>query len=663
MPVNLFDANFYRAANSDLQGLSDAQALSHFQNYGLNEGRHFSPFVDLDFYRASNSDLASFTNRQAYEHLQNYGVREGREFSPFFDLNFYKANNGDLANFDNQQLFEHLRNYGIGEGRRFSPFVDLNFYRSVNGDLTSLNNNQALQHLETYGLSEGRRFSPFVDINLYRAANPDLLAVGFDNNALLQHLENYGVTEGRRFSVSFDSNYYRSTYSDLASLSNAQLLTHFENYGLTEGRASSESFGVNYYLTNNSDLKALKFNNQQAQQHFEIYGFREGRQAAPSNSISPPQNRDDNTLSTAFNFGVLNGNRNFTNQFIGTTNRDDYYRFTLAQTSNFNLSLTGLTDSAEVDLIYDSNGNGQYDSGEQIGYDYGSKSSNGSIVKTLGSGTYYIHVHTNDTSYNTNYALGVSATPAPPTTPRDPGSTLGTALDISTVSTSRSFTNFVGSADRNDYYRFTLAQTSNFNLSLTGLTDSAEVDLIQDSNNNAQYDYGEQISYDYGSKSSNGSIVKTLGAGTYYIHVHTNDSSYNTNYTLGVSATATPPTTPRDPGSNMGTALDIGTFSGNRIYRDFVGSVDREDWYRFNLSSNRNFSLNLTGLTDSAEVDLIQDSNNNGQYDYGEQIGYDYGSKSSNGSIVKTLGAGTYFIRVHTNDTSYNTNYTLTLLA
>ena len=75
MSVNLFDANFYRAANSDLRGLNDTQALSHFQNYGLNEGRSFSPFVDLNFYRASNSDLASFNNRQAYDHLSNNGIR------------------------------------------------------------------------------------------------------------------------------------------------------------------------------------------------------------------------------------------------------------------------------------------------------------------------------------------------------------------------------------------------------------------------------------------------------------------------------------------------------------------------------------------------------------------------------------------------------------
>ena len=46
---NVFDANFYRAANSDLAGLNDAQALSHFQAYGLNEHRHFSPLSGFEF--------------------------------------------------------------------------------------------------------------------------------------------------------------------------------------------------------------------------------------------------------------------------------------------------------------------------------------------------------------------------------------------------------------------------------------------------------------------------------------------------------------------------------------------------------------------------------------------------------------------------------------
>lgn len=57
MSVNLFDANYYRAANADLRSFNDTQALDHFQRFGLNEGRAFSSLVDLNFYRASNSDL------------------------------------------------------------------------------------------------------------------------------------------------------------------------------------------------------------------------------------------------------------------------------------------------------------------------------------------------------------------------------------------------------------------------------------------------------------------------------------------------------------------------------------------------------------------------------------------------------------------------------
>ena len=243
MPVNLFDANFYRAANGDLAGFDDAQALSHFQTYGLDEGRAFSPFADLNFYRSSNPDLASFNNQQAFDHLQNYGVAEGRRFSPFVDVNFYRASNSDLAGFNNEQIFEHLRNYGVGEGRRFSQFADLNFYRAANSDLASFNNSQALQHLEINGLREGRSFSEAFDVNYYRSVNFDLVTAG---------------------------------------LNNQQLYEHFQLYGLGEGRASSPFFNVSYYLANNSDLKALSFNNFQAYDHFVLFGSQEKRVARSS---------------------------------------------------------------------------------------------------------------------------------------------------------------------------------------------------------------------------------------------------------------------------------------------------------------------------------------------------------------------------------------------
>ncbi|MEA5570004.1 CAP domain-containing protein [Calothrix sp. UHCC 0171] len=127
MPVNLFDANFYRSANSDLRGLDDAEALVSFQTVGLNSNLQFSPFVDLSFYRASNSDLSGFSNQQLFEHLANYGIAEGRKFSRVFDLNFYRANNSDLSPFSNEQLFEHFTNYGLREGRNASEYITADF--------------------------------------------------------------------------------------------------------------------------------------------------------------------------------------------------------------------------------------------------------------------------------------------------------------------------------------------------------------------------------------------------------------------------------------------------------------------------------------------------------------------------------------------------------
>ncbi|NJL63143.1 MAG: hypothetical protein HC903_16580 [Methylacidiphilales bacterium] len=127
MPVNLFDANFYRSANSDLRELSDGEALANFQTLGLGENRQFSPFVDLSFYRASNSDLGGLTNQQLFDHLANNGIAEGRKFSQVFDLNFYRGNNSDLSGLGNEQLFEHFSNFGLREGRNASEYINADF--------------------------------------------------------------------------------------------------------------------------------------------------------------------------------------------------------------------------------------------------------------------------------------------------------------------------------------------------------------------------------------------------------------------------------------------------------------------------------------------------------------------------------------------------------
>jgi Bacterial pre-peptidase C-terminal domain len=665
MAINLFDANFYRAANPGIASLDDAQAKSHFENFGLNQGLRFSPLVDLNYYRASNIDLAGLDNRQTYEHLSNTGVVQGRKFSPFFDFGFYRSQYSDLISLNNEQLFEHLRTFGIAEGRQFSPFLNLNFYKNINSSLAGLNNKQALEHLELFGLNEGLRFSPFVDLNIYQLANPDLRFKGLNNKGLLENLVNSGAIEGRRYSVSFDANYYRNQNADLpVGLDNIQLLQHFQNSGLNRGLASSESFSVLYYLAANPDLEVAKFNNQQALENFETLGFQQNRIGAPINSIFALTDRNDNTLDTAFNFGFLSRNRSFSNQFLGANDPNDYYRFALGKTTNLNISLTGLNAKAKLELIYDANGNGKYDTGERLYESFDSQNGNVSIIPTLGAGTYFIRAYPLSDKDNINYNLEISASPAPVTTLKDPGNNYSSAADIGTVNeTNRSFTDFVGTVDRSDFYRFNLTQTSDFNLSFTGLSDFIYAEVLYDLNGNGDFDSDEKLYDTYGSRFSNGSIKATLGTGNYFIRVHTFNFSDNSNYTITTSAKSKSATTLTDPGSTFATALDIGVLNRNRTYNNFVGTVDSQDFYRFTLSENRLFSLSFGDLTDDALVEVISDRNANGQYDVGEALYGVFGSQFSSNTLLQNLNAGTYYLRVHTGNLVDNTAYTLAISA
>lgn len=166
MAINLFDPGFYAQANPDLMsaGLtSPDQLTTHFFGAGLNEGRAFSPFVDLNTYRTANPDLAAAgltTNAQLYSHLATAGVAEGRIFSVVYDTNFYRAANPDLASsgFNNEQLFDHFRSSGIREGRSASATFNTASYLALNPDLQAagLDFFGGLIHYRLVGAAEGR---------------------------------------------------------------------------------------------------------------------------------------------------------------------------------------------------------------------------------------------------------------------------------------------------------------------------------------------------------------------------------------------------------------------------------------------------------------------------------------------------------------------------
>ena len=116
-----------------------------------------------------------------------------------------------------------------------------------------------------------------------------------------------------------------------------------------------------------------------------------------------------------------------------------------------------------------------------------------------------------------------------------------------------------------------------------------------------------------------------------------------------------------DPGNTLSKALDIGKLKETRTYNEFVGSVDLEDYYRFELDKTSNFQLSLSGLNQYTRVELILDRNNNGQIENDEVLKRD--AASSGASLSTPLGAGTYAIVVYPSDRNYNTTYTLQVSA
>ncbi len=411
MAVNLFDANYYRANNPDLAGLSDAQALQHLLAFGLNERRAFSPYVDLNLYRTNNPDLGAAgltTNRQLFDHLSAFGAAEGRTFSLVFNANFYRAAHADLAaaGLNNEQLFDHFRAFGINEGRQASPSFSASFYLSANPDLQAagFSFQQALQHYLSNGIAEGRAAAPGGAI-VTPPPPPPAADPGNTPGAAL----NLGVLNGtlnlKEF-VGLDDrkDYYRFEVATpiefdlrLDGLAADADVTLYEdvnrnsiidsNEGLTSsarGGTSSESISRNlppgvYFILVETDSQ--------------------GRNTDYTLQLV-------NQTSEVIDVGVLNGTRTFSD-FVGTSDRKDYYRFSLNSPSSFNLTLDGLTADADVTIYEDLNNNGIIDSNEDLTGSTRGGTSSESISRDLPLGNYFVLVNTE--GRNTNYTLQLSA--------------------------------------------------------------------------------------------------------------------------------------------------------------------------------------------------------------------------------------------------------------
>ncbi|UBF25014.1 CHAP domain-containing protein [Kovacikia minuta CCNUW1] len=104
---------------------------------------------------------------------------------------------------------------------------------------------------------------------------------------------------------------------------------------------------------------------------------------------------------------------------------------------------------------------------------------------------------------------------------------------------------------------------------------------------------------------------------------------------------------------------ELSLSSSFQTIRDFVGSSNLNDDYRFSLIGRSSISLSLQDLHANGDLQLIQDRNNNSRIDAGEVIATSTQSGKRREFIHSILDSGTYYIRVYAVSQCQNTTYGL----
>lgn len=371
-------------------------------------------------------------------------------------------------------------------------------------------------------------------------------------------------------------------------------------------------------------------------------------------------------LDTARDLGVLTGTF-VSSEFVGATDPSDIYKFTLNDIANLQVRTNGSDTGTKFELIRDINANGLIDNNEILATD--SSFAGNSVASRsldLPPGTYFVRVESTSVRA-TQYQLDLIPTFFGGNVSPEPGNTLPLAADLGVFSGTRAFREYVGRLDAEDFYRFTLNDLSNLQITGTASTTPVRLQLIRDANNNGLIDANEAfISREGSGVNTPARINVDVPAGTYFVRVDPrfNSVNFSTSYELTLVGTPYGGNGLPDPGNTLSSARDLGVLFGTTSLKEYVGVLDSDDFYRFTLSGAANLQARLTNSSDiSSDLVLIRDTNNNGLIDNNEILGSAIVGSSGTTSLTRDLQAGSYFLRVKPRFTgNFSTNYQLDLI-
>lgn len=449
-------------------------------------------------------------------------------------------------------------------------------------------------------------------------------------------------------------------------------LSEASEFGLTLGRVAGRA-SARVTLQNSqgvilqsfkSGVKAKTFRSDLAEGTYYI-GIRRlrGEVKYKLTASATVDNEPGEILSAARDIGVLAGT--YTNQeFVGTADLTDLYKFTLNDSANLQVRVNGSSAGTRIELIRDGNGNGLVDGGEILASDTSYTSTFlSNITQDLPPGTYFARVAPASNTASTQYQVNLVVTPFGGNISPEPGNTLPVARDLGVFSGTFSAKEYVGTIDSTDVYKFTLNDISNLQVNVRGSSANTRVQLIRDSNGNGLIDNSEVLTTDTNYSSTFlSTITQDLPSGAYFITVEPRNTSASTLYEMNLVATPFGGNISPDPGNTLSAARDLGVFSGTFSAREHVGLLDSDDFYKFTLSNPANLQASVNGSSANTRIQLIQDSNGNGLIDNGEIITSDTNYSSTFLSqITRDLPSSTYYIRVSSRNNDASTNYSLNL--
>jgi|JI8StandDraft_1071087.scaffolds.fasta_scaffold05285_6 uncharacterized protein (DUF2141 family) len=371
----------------------------------------------------------------------------------------------------------------------------------------------------------------FFDPNFYLETNPDVATALMLGNikSPLEQFQKSGQFAGLDPTPLFDTQFYLEENPDVqeaVKAGNITAIEHFIKFGQLEGRNPSPLFDTALYLEQNPYIEdAILKDELTGIEHYVKFGRVEGLSM-------PIPDHGGNTLNKAQDFGLLDGTKTATD-FVGDTDIRDIYRFVLDTSKDFKLTLDKMKSDADLRLVKDVNNNGEIDPGEIINISQKSGNSKELLRQVLQAGTYFAIVSQFDG--NTTYHMNLSATNPTGLPPDNAGNTLKTSRDIGTLAGPQTFTDFVGSFDPIDIYRFNVDVTSKFSLIVDSLTGDFNVNLNQDINGNGQIE-NDEVLWSGTPGVTSQQIEGNLKPGTYFVAV--TKSIGDTNYNIKLSATS-----------------------------------------------------------------------------------------------------------------------------